>query len=47
MGLILPIFSYNGTLSIDATSDRGLMPDLDKLARYLNESLDEIEIAVG
>ena len=46
MGLILPIFSYAGTLSIGATACRHLVPDADLLTRYLRESLDELAVAV-
>ncbi|MEE8524517.1 MAG: wax ester/triacylglycerol synthase family O-acyltransferase [Thermoanaerobaculia bacterium] len=47
VGLILPIFSYAGTLAIGATSDRCIMPDLDVFTRHLETSLDELEQAVG
>ena len=46
MGLIMPIFSYNGTLSISPTSASNLMPDLDDFTRYLRESANELEAAV-
>ena len=42
VGLILPIFSYDGTLTIGATSDRAIMPDIHVFTRYLRESLDEL-----
>jgi len=46
MGLIIPICSYNGTLSISPTSSANLMPDLDMFARYIRESANELELAV-
>ncbi len=47
MGLILPVFTYAGILSIGALSCPQMMPDIDVLTRYLNESLDELEGAVA
>jgi WS/DGAT/MGAT family acyltransferase len=47
VGLILPIFSYAGTLAIGATSDRAVMPDIDVFTGYLKDSLDELERAVA
>jgi WS/DGAT/MGAT family acyltransferase len=46
MGLIIPICSYNGTLSLSPTSSVNLMPDLDHFTRYLRESANEFELAV-
>jgi len=46
MGLIMPICSYNGTLSISPTSAANLMPDLDSFTRYIRESANELELAV-
>jgi hypothetical protein len=46
MGLIMPICSYNGTLSISPTSSSNLMPDLDVFTRYIRESANELELAV-
>lgn len=46
MGLILPISSYNGTLSISSTSASNLIPDLDVFTRYIRESANELEEAV-
>ncbi len=46
MGLILPVVSYNGTISISPTSSVNLMPDLDKFTRYILESANELEEAV-
>jgi WS/DGAT/MGAT family acyltransferase len=46
MGLIMPICSYNGTLSISPTSAANLIPDLDDFTRYIRESANELEQAV-
>ena len=46
MGLILPVLSYNGTISISPTSSANLMPDLDLFTRYIRESANELEEAV-
>ena len=45
MGLIMPICSYNGTISISPTSAMNLMPDLDIFTRYIRESANELEQA--
>jgi WS/DGAT/MGAT family acyltransferase len=45
MGLIMPICSYNGTISISPTSAVNLMPDLDNFTRYIRESANELEEA--
>jgi len=42
-GLIIAIFSYNGKVSITATSDAKTMPDIDVFARYLRESANDLE----
>ena len=42
-GLIIAAFSYNGNVSITATSDAKTMPDADKFARYIRESANELE----
>lgn len=46
MGLIMPVVSYNGTISISPTSSVNLMPDLDTFTRYILESANELEAAV-
>jgi diacylglycerol O-acyltransferase len=46
MGLIMPICSYNGTISISPTSADNLMPDLDDFTRFIRESANELETAV-
>jgi WS/DGAT/MGAT family acyltransferase len=45
MGLIMPICSYNGTISISPTSATNLMPDLDDFTRFIRESANELEDA--
>ena len=47
MGLILPIFSYNGSLAIGATSCREVMPDVDVFTGYLGDALDDLAAAVA
>ena len=47
MGLILPVLSYNGTITISPTSSMNLMPDLDVFTKYLLESANELEVAVN
>ena len=42
-GLIIAAFSYNGAITITATSDAKTMPDADKFARYIRESANELE----
>ncbi|GAA0859084.1 wax ester/triacylglycerol synthase family O-acyltransferase [Aliiglaciecola litoralis] len=46
MGLILPVLSYNGTITISPTSAKNLMPDLDNFTKYLLDSANELEAAV-
>jgi len=45
-GLIIAIFSYNGKVSITATSDAKTMPDIDVFARYLRESANDLESVI-
>ncbi|MBE1298723.1 MAG: wax ester/triacylglycerol synthase family O-acyltransferase [Alteromonadaceae bacterium] len=45
MGLIIPVFSYNGTISISPTSAVNMMPDMAKFCRYVRESANELEAA--
>lgn len=45
MGLIVPIFSYNGTISISPTSASNIMPDISLFARYIREAANEMEQA--
>lgn len=42
-GLILAAFSYNGLVTITATSDANTMPDADKFARDIRESANSLE----
>ncbi|WP_100643231.1 WS/DGAT/MGAT family O-acyltransferase [Alteromonas facilis] len=46
MGLMIPVFSYNNTLSISPTSAENIMPDINVFARYLRESALELEALV-
>ena len=46
MGLIMPICSYNGSISINPTSAVNIMPDLDLFNRYIRESANDLESAV-
>ncbi len=46
LGLILPVFSYAGTLSIGVTADRSILPDTHSFAQRLEEALDELETVV-
>jgi len=45
LGLILPVFSYAGSISIGVTADRKIMPDAVGFADRLAASLDELEAA--
>ena len=45
--LILPVYSYRGTLSVGITADREAMPDPAGFAAALEDALDELEAAVG
>lgn len=45
MGLIIPVVSYNGTLSISPTSATNIIPDMDIFTRYIRESANELEAA--
>lgn len=45
MGLIMPVFSYNGTISISSTSATNLMPDMNVFARHIRDSANELEAA--
>jgi len=47
MGLIIPVFSYDQTISFSPTSADNLMPDMNVFARYLRESALELEDAVN
>jgi diacylglycerol O-acyltransferase / wax synthase len=47
LGLILPIFSFDGKLSIGALSSRNILPDMERFTAGLRESLEALEGAVG
>ena len=46
ISLMIPVFSYNGVVSISPFSSPEVMPDLDNFARYLRESANELEAAI-
>lgn len=43
MGLIMPVFSYNGVISISPTVAANVMPDVDKFTRYIREAAHQLE----
>lgn len=45
MGLLLAIFSYDGTISIGVSSCRRIMPDIADFVGFLNLSLEELRLA--
>jgi WS/DGAT/MGAT family acyltransferase len=47
LGLILPVLSYAGTVSIGVTADRAILGDAAELAGRLAAALDELEAAVA
>ena len=47
VGLIIPVLSYNGTLTISPTSCAKLMPDIALFCHYIRESVDELERAAA
>ena len=47
IGLILPVFSYAGTLSIGVTADRTILPDAADFADKLTAALEELERALA
>ncbi|MEM7111741.1 MAG: wax ester/triacylglycerol synthase family O-acyltransferase [Chloroflexota bacterium] len=46
MSLMIPVFSYNGVVSISPFSSPKVMPDLDNFTRYIRESANELEAAI-
>jgi len=46
MGLIITCLSYNGLLTISATTDVNSMKDVDIFTRYIRESANELEAAI-
>ena len=47
MGLIFPVFSYNGNITIAFTSCREMLPDPKTLADFLDETFDELRAALA
>ncbi|MBP6013504.1 MAG: wax ester/triacylglycerol synthase family O-acyltransferase [Alphaproteobacteria bacterium] len=45
MGIIHPVFSYCGRITIAFTSDRSIIPDPETYAGFLQESFEEIKAA--
>jgi hypothetical protein len=45
MGLIFPVLSYDGALTISVTSCREMMPDPELFAQCLQDSYDELRDA--
>jgi hypothetical protein len=43
MGIIHPVFSYCGRISVAFTSDRAIMPDPENYANCLQESFEELK----
>ena len=43
VGLIFPVFSYCGGITIGASACRELLPDADRLMGFLDESFDELK----
>ena len=46
-GLIIPVLSYNGTLSFSPTSCAKMMPDIALFTRYIHEAANELEVAIS
>jgi len=47
MGIIHPVFSYCGRITISFTSDRNIMPDPEFYAECLQESFEELKAAAA
>ncbi len=47
LGLILPVLSYAGTVSIGVTADRSILGGAAAFARRLEDALDELEAATA
>ena len=45
MGIIHPVFSYCGRITVAFTSDRSIIPDPEVYAEYLEESFEEMKAA--
>ncbi len=46
LGLFMPILSYNGKLSISATSCREMMPDPEFFSQCIQDTFDELKASV-
>ncbi len=47
MGLIFPVFSYDGGITLSFTSCREMLPDPERLAEALDESFQSLSSAAG
>jgi WS/DGAT/MGAT family acyltransferase len=45
MGIIHPVFSYCGRITISFTSDRSIVPDPEVYAEYIQEAFEELKAA--
>ncbi|MGJ8663607.1 MAG: WS/DGAT domain-containing protein, partial [Marinicella sp.] len=46
MGLIMPVFSYNGMISISPTVAANVMPDVDLFAKHIRDAANTLEQSV-
>ena len=46
MGLIMPVFSYDGTISISPTAAARVMPDVDAFTKMILSAANALEAAV-
>jgi WS/DGAT/MGAT family acyltransferase len=46
MGLIMPVFSYDGVISISPTVAANVMPDVDLFTKYIRDAAHELEASV-
>ena len=44
LGLNITVMSYNGSLDIGIVADRGAMPDLGSMTRWLADELDALGV---
>lgn len=47
VGLIIVITTYAGSVGIGLTSCKEIFPEIDELAAYMHQALDELEAAIG
>jgi diacylglycerol O-acyltransferase / wax synthase len=47
LGMMHPVFSYNGEISVSVTACREMMPDPEFYAQCLQDSFDELSAATG